>query len=271
MPRADTINAFRRMAVGGLGVIDRLARADLGPDDLLIAALREFSGQRLEDFRKTVLRLNDASTFETTRIAPLRRTYDLNDLTRPRDHAPGRVLVLHASEYRFVPLAEGVLSALEMGTISARSDVRTAVHTVARWATEREPACARLVCSVLTIAGASRSWRPIAAFYEHVLRPHRRDDALAAADAREFGRLTTQVLHEELARGTTHGVIVRRLMTNAEQLGILPPRPRFEPDQQKRRLTELAQVLLDIELGLELDAPARRLLNLLTDATLAGA
>ena len=264
--RSDTIDAWRRIADVVASEIATLDTA-LGVDELFDEAVWRLSGSRLDDLRKNQMRLVDESSFERDRIAPLRRTLGLDDLRQQEDHARVRVLLLHAAESRFVPYAEGAVAAMVHAPSRDRWDVRTAFHTVTRWASTHHPVLAMLAARSLVVRDEARPWPPITKFYEQALTRHIIDEDDRWAAAAELSRSTIEALD---AGGRVHaerGETLRSLMTRAEAVGVLPPRPRFEPDESARRESELTRLLLDLELGRLLSGGTLLLLQLIRDET----
>ncbi len=91
---------------------------------------------------------------------------------------------------------------------------------------------------------------------------HDRDEQRCRA-RRELSHLTVEVLSANYRLGGTNGEVIRRLLSAAEQFGILEPRPRFEPDPALLRRNELARLLLDVELDRTPDSETQTLIDLL--------
>jgi hypothetical protein len=235
------------------------------PDDVFAEAVQRLSGSRLDELRDKKMGLVDEASFSRDRIAPLRRQYGLDDLDYHRYHPPARVLILHAAEYRFVPYAEGTLAAVVWEHSTPRWDVRTAIHTVTRWSSMRDPMLARLAAAALSPDDEPRPWRPLTQYYDAILENHRRDDAQRKRDARSLSKRTIGAIIRAARQGTGHGGVVRELMYAAEELSVLPPRPRFERDERARRASELTRLLLDLELGRDLGERAEPLLDLVLE------
>lgn len=234
-------------------------------DEAFEEAVWRLSGSRLDDLRETRMHFNDDASFTRDRITPLRRLHGLDDLDYHEYHPPARVLILHTAEYRFVPYAEGALAAMTWEHSTPRWDVRTATHTVTRWASTHNPMLARLAAAALAPDDEPRPWRPLTKFYDATLESHRRDDAQRESDAHALSRRTIGALVHAAREGTGHGAIVRELMTAAEELSVLPPRPRFERDEGTRRESELTRLLLDIEVGRDLGERTEPLLKLIRE------
>jgi hypothetical protein len=213
---------------------------------MLAQAIHALSGRRLGKFREDQLHLSDEAAFEG-RIRELRAAYEVN-LRAARDHPPARLLVLHAAEYRLLPYLEGALAAVDAWPFSARADLRSIFHTVTRWAWNHDPVLARILSASLMYRGTTHDWLPVTRGYERALERHRPAAAQRAEAAAELSRETIDALYWGLSVGARRGAVIRRLMSAAERLGLMPPRPRFERDESARRTTELERLMLDLEL-----------------------
>jgi hypothetical protein len=226
-------------------------------------AVRALTGQSfIREVLNERLGLQSETSFDTSRVTPLRHQYGLDDLDPHRDHTRARVLILHAAEFRFVPYAEGAIQAIHWVRASSRADVRTAAHTVTQWSAEQEPVFARLAVKALTVNGESRAWRPFTKIFELALAPHRFGSSQEGG-AENLSQNAVQILLRSYRDNLGHGHVLRELMYLAEDLGLLRPRPRFERDEEARRRSELTRILLDFELDRELPANEAVLLDLI--------
>lgn len=266
------VEAWKRPALVVADVVADLAGKP--PDIAFPAALKRLSRKPFRELLQTRLSPGHSEkaegTFTKRRVTPLRLAYGLDAFDPREDSLRARVLLLHAAEYSFVPFAEGALAAIKWSPSIARWDIRTGFHTVARWAFDHDPGLAVLAAASLTIDGSSLPWRPFTQFYELVLRPHRLDDDRRRADADGLSLHTIGTLLDANRAGSRQGEVVRNLMTHAESLGVLPPRPRFERDEHARRQSELTRILLDFEIGRALGDSADDILDVI-EAERAGA
>jgi len=228
------------------------------PDVIFQHALSHFIGDELSDFRverfpaekKTIKpeRAWDRGAFDD--MLKHFRGPELDDLEKADDHRPGRVLLLVATEYTLVPLLEGAFAAMQWGPASARYDFRSAFHTVTRWAVEVDQRSGRLVTPALTVNGVVRPWSTLTRFYAAVLGLHRPQDAAADALAERLSVVTLEALHHGFKDGEPKGAVMRRLMTEAESLGVIEEMPARAIDSAAQARTVLAELVLQGELGI---------------------
>jgi hypothetical protein len=160
------------------------------------------------------------------------------------------VLLLVAAEYTLVPLLEGVFAAMRWGPGSARYDFRSAFHTVTRWAIEVDQLSGRLVTPALTVNGVVRPWSTLTRFYAAVLCLRRPQDAAADALAERLSVTTLEALKRGFTSGEPKGALMRRLMTDAESLGLIEEIPARAIDSAAQARTVLAELVLRSELGI---------------------
>jgi hypothetical protein len=189
-----------------------------------------------------------------------RRAYGIEP---PIPDRPARALLLVAAEHSFVPVAEGACRAADWWPSSKRLDLRSAFHVVTQWGFECDPLLARLAAWSLDGGRFPLPWPPFKALYAHVLALHDPDEARSRPRADQLAVATAEALLHHYRHGGTSSDVVRRLLLTAEEIGILPPRPRFEPDPALLRRNELARLVLDLELGRAPDSESEALVELL--------
>jgi hypothetical protein len=134
---------------------------------------------------------------------------------------------------------------------------------VTQWGFECHPLLARLAVSALSSPVGPLAWPPFRAFFECVLARHDPDEERRKARAAELATATTETLTGHYQQGGTNSDVVRSLLGACEQMRIVNPRPRFEPDPSLLRRNELARIVLDLELGRKSDAESEALIAVL--------
>jgi len=244
----------------------------MGREDAFEEAVRLFSGNRLyygDDTTDSLIeRAGVSKDALEARLHQLEYAYGLSDLAERRYHRPARALLLLAAESRFVPIAEGVLAAIDWLPASARLDLRAAFHLVSRWWGHHPPqVAARMAVASLaelptTNGHRPRPWRPLTKFYEAVLEPHRPKD-VQAEEAQLLSAGTIGVLWDAYSSRATNSEVMLALFNLAEASGILDRRPSFDLEQEDEVRHVFTHLLLDLELGRQLDPSVAALLPFL--------
>ena len=257
--RRDTIDSYRRIAEAVTDVLSGLEPAG-GYEALLEQALFLLSGDRLDEVQARAFISDDAHL--DSRISTLIRAHGLADLARGQSRG-ARALILHAAESRLVPLADSALDAMRAHPSTSRADLRTALHVVTRWASDHDPLLARLAFAALRVDGRPRPFATLSVFIGAALEPHVRDEEERANLAHGLSASTIAHCTQTFPRFVVRDAHVRRVLAEAERLGLAQPRPDEIADLTERRRAGLTRIMLDRELGREIDESSRRLVTLL--------
>jgi hypothetical protein len=261
--RADTVSAWERLADVLTSRLSEIEYSHRDPSELLDDAFEKLDRNGLTEIRMSLNLADDSTLYE--RVAPLRAAYGISDLDR-HGATLVRALILHAAEFGFNPLCEGVLSAIAWAPAGTRFDLRSAFHCITRWWHEFDPPLAYLTVAVLSPSGGSRPWPPLTRFLDAVLERHVQDDERRLSATRSLSALAISELRAAGRSGASPGAVTGRLLAAAEQLNILERRPELVSDSDARRRQELTWIALDLELDRPLDSETHEILRLITPA-----
>jgi hypothetical protein len=247
-----------------------LTLVDTGDLDALFDdAVHIFSGRRLQDLRDELEPRDpgDPKGYDDKSFRDMIITLRGNELAGlgENDHRPPRTLLLIAGEHRIVPFLEGALHAIEGAPHSARLDLRSAFHVITRWGADREPKLARLVAAALAKDCEAQPWGPLTRMYARVLGPYEPHVPDREVASQELSRRTTVVLYNEYRARAPKGRIMRRLLNEAEELGILDERPHVAVAPASRTRAELSLLLLKEDVGIPHDPATASLIALLAE------
>lgn len=258
--RRDTVDSYRRIAAAVCDVLAGLE--DVGDDEAFLErAVFLLSGDRLSEVQARAFIADDAHL--DNRISTLIRAHGLADLDRGQSRG-ARALILHAAESRLVPLADSALEAMRAYPSTPWTDLRTALHVATRWACDLDPLLARLAFAALRVGESPRPFETLTVFIGAALEPHVHDEEERAGLARALSASTISHFSDAFPRFVVRDAQVRRVLADAERLGIARPRPEQAADLVERRRSGLTRIMLDRELGREIDESSRRLVTLLT-------
>jgi hypothetical protein len=247
---------FAKWVADEIGGVDRYGDVDR----IFEAARAHFVGGARQSFRqkyfpavkqKSQGPLNDwsydASSFDD--MTAHFRDPELDGITETDESRPARTLLLVAAEYTLAPLLEGVLAATRWWPVSARFDLRSGFHAITRWGFEVDPRSARLVAPALTYRDELRPWGTLTQFFYELLERQRLSDYQRNERAVALSLFTLDALDKAHRHREPKGAVMRRLLSEAERLGVLESRPPrwVEPDAETRSV--LAELILRSEIG----------------------
>ena len=176
-----------------------------------------------------------------------------------------RALVLLASYFRFLPYLDGFSRALDAGYSTARVDLISAGHLLARWCIEVEPSMSLLVARALStgspedrMSGTGATayvYPPFVALFEQALGPHALP-GVRGEIATRLARLVPDEIELVLTKQAHASALADSLVRCAREFGIVPElgagRHQVFGDDRER-IARIEATLIELAIGVELE------------------